>query len=54
VIVLISIAYFMALEIKQIIDKKLDWLKDYWNWLDISSWTLNIAFIICDLTETDP
>ena len=27
---------------------------DYWNWIDICSWALNITFIVCDLTEVNP
>ena len=39
-------ACFFALEVKQIISDKLDYLKDYWNWLDMVSLSLNLAFLV--------
>ena len=36
------------------IDKKIKWFYDYWNWLDICSWSLNIAFVVCDLADVSP
>ena len=31
----------------------MEWFESIWNWLDIMSWGLNIAFIVCDLTNVE-
>ena len=54
VTVLVLMTYFIITEIYSIILEGLDYFKDVWNYLDIISWSLNIAFIACDLNGINP
>ena len=54
VTVLVLMTYFIITEIYSIILEGLDYFKDVWNYLDIISWSLNIAFIASDLNGINP
>ena len=30
------------------------WLTSYWNWIDLASCILNVAFIVCDFEKLNP
>lgn len=51
--VLLGIAFFFGLEMRQIYLQKLSYFNSFWNDLDMASFALNIAFIVCDLTDVD-
>ena len=51
--VLFGIAFFLSLECRQIYNQKLSYFNSFWNDLDITSFALNIAFVVCDLTNVD-
>ena len=52
-VVLACVAFFLLLEMRQIYLQKLSYFNSFWNDLDITSFALNIAFVVCDLTEVD-
>ena len=54
VAVLVLMFFFMCLEFYQVKKRKLGYFTEIWNYLDISSWALNIAFIASDLNGVDP
>jgi hypothetical protein len=54
VIVLIHIAFFMGLEIRQIILQRSNYIKSFWNVIDLISICMNLSFVVIDLCEVDP
>ena len=51
IVLLIFIAYFIFIEIKQMIYYKIKYFTDFWNIIDICSLALNLFCIISDLAE---
>lgn len=47
-------AYFFYIEIKQAYSLRKEYMKDFWNWIDISSLILNFTYLIRDLLNSDP
>jgi hypothetical protein len=54
VVILVILSFFCVLEGRQILLLKFSYFFELWNWLDISSNALNIAFIACDLSGVEP
>lgn len=50
---LLGVAFFLFIEIRSMIKRKLSYFLSFWNILTLISLSLNIAFAFCDLTEVD-
>lgn len=54
VIVTLCTAYFILFEILQFTQRKGNYFKKVWNWIDMVTYLLNIFFILTDLSGVDP
>ena len=51
---IIMIAFFLIIEFQNLRKQGLQYFRSFWSMLDISSFGLNIALIVCDLKHIDP
>ncbi len=54
VIVVLLTAYFILFEILQFTQRKANYFKKVWNWIDMITYLLNIVYILTDLSGADP